>query len=135
VRRIRRATAWLLGLYLAHLFITLGWVKFDPDGFFSAAFRRWGLPPWLRVAVGALEVVGGVLLLPPWTATPAALLLACVMIVAWITRYLDGRMLDVAWISAYLLGLLWIAHEWRGHAFWGALRSRIQASDTTRPAS
>jgi hypothetical protein len=33
------------------------------------------------------------------------------MLGAWGTRAHDGRWVDVAWISAYLLGLAWIGYE------------------------
>ena len=61
-RRLRLIAAWCLGLYLAWLYVRMGWIKFDPEGFWTAAFVRWGYPPWMRIAVGAVEVVGGVML-------------------------------------------------------------------------
>lgn len=57
LKRARLAAAWLLGLYLADIFVRMGWIKFDPEGFWTAAFERWGYPTWLRIAVGAIEVV------------------------------------------------------------------------------
>jgi len=117
-KRARLAAAWCLGLYLAVMYIRMGWIKFDPGGFWTAAFHRWGYPPWLRVVVGGVEVAGGAMLLIPWTATLGALAVAFVMAGAWITRYLDGRYVDVAWISAYFVALLWIAWEWRDFRFW-----------------
>jgi putative oxidoreductase len=89
----------------------MGWVKFDPEGFWTAAFARWGYPAWFRVLIGGLEVAGGVCLVVPWTAGYGALVLALVMLGAWGTRAHDGRWVDVAWISAYLLGLAWIGYE------------------------
>lgn len=65
-RRVRLAAAWCLGLYLAWLYVRMGWIKFDPKGFWTAAFVRWGYPPWLRIAVGVVEVAGGLMLLVPW---------------------------------------------------------------------
>ena len=123
-QRLRLIAAWCLGLYLAWLYVRMGWIKFDPKGFWTAAFVRWGYPPWMRIAVGAVEVVGGVMLLLPWTATVGALALAAVMAGAWLTRYLDGRYVDVAWISAYFVGLLWIAYEWREFRPWSIARTR-----------
>ena len=117
-KRARLAVAWLLGLYLANMYIRMGWIKFDPDGFWTAAFAHWGYPAWLRVSVGWIEVAGGAMLLIPWTATAGALAVASVMGGAWITRYLDGRYVDVAWISCYFVALMWIAYEWRDFRFW-----------------
>lgn len=120
-KRFRLVLAWIVGLYLAQMYVKMGWVKFDPQGFWTASFERWGYPVWLRLAVGGIEVAGGVLILLPWTATWGALSLAAVMIGAWITRFGDGRMVDVAWISLYLVVLAWLAFEW-----WGLRRPRRQ---------
>ncbi len=38
--RIRRGLAWVVGLYLAQMYIQMGWVKFNPEGFWTAAFER-----------------------------------------------------------------------------------------------
>ncbi len=111
--RIRRGLAWVVGLYLAQMYVQMGWVKFNPEGFWTAAFERWNYPAWFRIVVGVIETAGGVLILIPWTATYAAFALAAVMAGAWVTRFGDGHMVDVAWITAYLGALLWIAFEWR----------------------
>ncbi len=66
-KRARRVLAWLVGLYLAQMFVKMGWVKFDPQGFWTAAFERWGYPVSLRLVVGVIEVAGGILI--PWTAS------------------------------------------------------------------
>ena len=112
-QRIRWTLVWLVSLYLAWMYVRMGLVKFNPEGFWTAAFERWGYPVWLRLAVGTIETVGGALLLVPWTATYSALAVAAVMVGAWITRFSDGWMGDVAWITAYLAALLWVAFEWR----------------------
>ncbi len=114
LKRIRLVAAWLLGLYLARMFVNMGWIKFDPEGFWTAAFERWGYPAWLRVPVGVLEVGGGIMLVIPWLATYGGLALAVVMGGAWVTGAGAGRWVDVAWITGYALACLWIAWEWRG---------------------
>lgn len=111
-KRLRLMAAWGLGVYLAQMFVPMGWVKFDSDGFWTAAFERWGYPIWMRWLVGAIEVAGGILLLVPWVASYAALAVGVVMLGALVTRLGDARYVDVAWISGYLAGLLWIAFEW-----------------------
>jgi putative oxidoreductase len=112
LKKVRLLAAWCLGAYLALMYVRMGWVKFDPAGFWTAAFERWGYPVWLRWLVGAIEVGGGLLLLVPWVASYAALGVSLVMVGAWVTRVRDGRYVDVAWITAYLLALVWIAFEW-----------------------
>jgi uncharacterized membrane protein YphA (DoxX/SURF4 family) len=111
-KKARLLLAWGLGLYLAQMYVSMGWIKFDPNGFWTAAFQRWGYPVWVRCLVGGIEVGGGLLLLVPWVASYAAGALGLVMAGAWMTRVRDGRLVDVAWISAYLLALSWIAFEW-----------------------
>ena len=117
-KRVRLVVAWSLGLYLAQLFIRMGWIKFDPQGFWTAAFTRWGYPPCLRVTVGCVEVAGGAMLPIPWLAPLGGIALAAVMAGAWLTRYLDGRYVDVAWITFYFAALLWITFEWWDYRFW-----------------
>lgn len=112
VRRARWVFAWLLGLYFADMYVRNGWAKFDPNGFWTPAFIRWGYPVWLRWSVGVVEVLGGALLVVPWLASYGALAVAAVMLGALVTRLHDGWMVDSAWIAAYAIGLGWIAFEW-----------------------
>jgi uncharacterized membrane protein YphA (DoxX/SURF4 family) len=110
---LRRGLALALGAYFGLMFVRMGWIKFDPNGFWTKAFERWGYPVWLRIAVGVVETAGGVALVVPWVATYGGVGLAVVMAGAWFTRFHDGRMVDVAWITTYFLGVVWIAYEWR----------------------
>ncbi len=103
------------------MYVEMGWGKFDPAGFWTPAFERWGYPAWLRLLVGFTETAGGVMLIVPWFASYGATGLAVVMLGAWITRFNDGRMVDVSWITAYLAALVWIAFEW-----WGWRRPRLR---------
>jgi len=68
-KRFRLVAAWCLGVYFAWMCVRMGWVKFDDEGSWTAAFRRWGYPVWLRKAVGGIEVAGGALLLISWVAS------------------------------------------------------------------
>jgi uncharacterized membrane protein YphA (DoxX/SURF4 family) len=112
IRRGRLLAAWLLGLYLARMYARMGWVKFDPHGFWTPAFERWGFPVWFRILIGVLEVGGAILLVVPWTASYGGIILSVVMSGAWVRRVRDGYWVDVAWISAYFVALIWIAFEW-----------------------
>lgn len=113
-KRARRLIAWLVALYLAWMYLQMGWVKFDPEGFWTEAFQKWGYPPWLRVAVGVAEVVGALALVLPWTASYGSGLLIAVMVGAWVTRFNDGWMVDVGWITLYIVALVWVG--WEGWA-------------------
>lgn len=127
-KNVRLVVAWLVAAYLARMFVSMGWVKFDPDGFWTAAFERWGYPVWLRLLVGGIEVVGGLALLLPWLASYGAISVGIVMLGALVTRFGDGRMVDVAFIAAYGAALAWIAWEW-----WQWRRPRFGAARVPSP--
>lgn len=133
-KRARLVLALLVGLYLAQMYVGAGWDKFDPDGFWAAPFERWGYPVWLRLSVGAAEVVGGVAIVVPWVATWGALLLGAVMLGAGATRALDGRWGDVLWIGVFAAALAWVGWEWKIRAV-GVRRARPSAPspDAVRP--
>ncbi|MGI9626922.1 MAG: DoxX family protein [Longimicrobiales bacterium] len=111
--RIRKGLALVVGAYLALMFFRNGVIKFDAEGFWTAPFERWGYPVWLRIVVGAIEAVGGALLVVPWLATWAGLAVGGVMVGAGVTRAIDGNWVDVSWIALYMAASLWIAWEWR----------------------
>ena len=111
--RIRRILAFLVGVYLARMFVRNGWDKFDPDGFWAEPFANWGYPVWLRLLVGFIEAGGGILILIPWTATYSGIAVAAVMAGAFYTRMGSGFPNDLMWIAGYAVALLWIAFEWR----------------------
>ncbi len=62
--------------------------------------------------MGAVEVIGGLALLVRWVASYGAGAVGAVMVGAALTRLNDGRFVDVAWITGYLVALIWIAYEW-----------------------
>jgi len=112
--RVRAVLAWLLGLYLAQLYLRMGWGKFGGDTAWTAAFTAWGYPAWFRVVVGMIEVGAGLALLAPPLSSYAALLLAAVMMGAWSTLAHDLRWRDMAEVAAYGILLGWIASvRWR----------------------
>jgi uncharacterized membrane protein YphA (DoxX/SURF4 family) len=121
-RRVRLAAAWLLGLYLASLYVRMGWGKLASGGFWAESFARWSYPSWLRVLVGAIEVAAGAALIVPWVASYGALALSLVMAGAWGTLAHEGRWGDVAWVTAYGAGLTWIAYEWWGRRLGGGAK-------------
>ena len=87
---------WCIGAYMAHNLIYHGWQKFDPDGFWTNAFVRWGYPVWFRILIGAMEFGGGLLMLVPTVRPFGALLLFVVMMGALATRIIFGTSLDDA---------------------------------------
>lgn len=112
-RLSRLGLSWLLAVWFTHLYLTMGWPKFRSDSFWTALFEHWGYPPSLRILVGVVEVAAGVLLLLPTTTTYAALALIGVMLGAAGSLARDARWNDVLTVGYYLVGLAWIAWEWR----------------------
>ena len=114
-RLARLGTSWVLAIWFAQLYVVAGWGKFWPDSFWAALFDHWGYPPSFRLLIGVLELAGGILIVAPWTTTYAALVLVVVMLGAAGSLATDARWNDVATVAGYVLGLLWVAWEWRGH--------------------
>jgi uncharacterized membrane protein YphA (DoxX/SURF4 family) len=90
-RYLTLAAVWLMSAFLALIFVRAGWVKFSDTSGWARAFAGWGYPAWFRVLVGAVEVAGGLLLLVPRTAVPAALALAAVMLGGMGTHVVHGQ--------------------------------------------
>jgi putative oxidoreductase len=71
-------TDWLLRGAIAVAFVMFGAEKFtDPQ--WVKLFQQIGFGQWFRSFTGVVEIVGGLLLLVPWTATVGLGLLACTM--------------------------------------------------------
>lgn len=85
---------WLISLWFAYRLIHNGILKFDPDGFWSPAFERWGYPDWFRILIGMLETIGGTLIIFPGVRHFGAAILFLVMLGALITRVIFGTGLD-----------------------------------------
>lgn len=112
-RAARRGVSYLLAVWFAHLYVTMGWAKFRSDSFWTGLFAHWGYPAWFRIVTGAVEVGAGVALLVPWVTTYAAAVLVVVMAGAALSLARDARMLDVLTVTLYAVGLCWIGVEWR----------------------
>ena len=119
LRLVRLGTSWLLAIWFAHLFLTMGWPKFRTDSFWTALFAHWGYPPSFRILIGAIEVTAGVLIVAPWTTTWAAFALILVMLGAAGSLATDARWDDVATVGMYIAGLAWVGWEWRRHRVGG----------------
>lgn len=112
LRRVRLVAAWLVGAYLAQLFLRAGWGKVGGDVFWTEAFAGWGYPAWFRVLVGVIELAGAVTLILPWLASYGGIALCLVMMGAWSTHAHDFRWREMAEVAVYGMGLGWIATEW-----------------------
>ncbi len=104
---------YLISMYFAWMFIKHGWLKFDPEGFWSGAFvKRWGYGLTFMYFIGVCEFAGGISLLIPRIAKYGALLLAMVMLGAMATRITFGTGIDdVISIAFNMFALLYISFE------------------------
>jgi hypothetical protein len=87
---IKTIALWLVQVLLAVLMAGSGVDKFTGPTW-QRMFRVWGYPEHFYLLIGGIEVVAGLGLLVPKTATPSALILMVVMIGASITQMLNGR--------------------------------------------
>jgi uncharacterized membrane protein YphA (DoxX/SURF4 family) len=70
---------WIASIALAALFLATGIPKLLGAEGWGRHFSRWGYPDWLRLVVGATEVVSAALLLVPRFARLGAGAIAVVM--------------------------------------------------------
>src|SRR3982074_1603023 len=86
---------WILRCAIALVFVVYGLEKFDFNNHESSwvkLFQQIGLGQWFRYLTGVVEVLGGVLVLIPWTATAGLALLASAMLGAvLILTFVIGR--------------------------------------------
>ena len=69
---------WALRSAVAAAFIVFGIDKFRGAQWVTL-FQQIGIGQWFRYCTGVVEIVGGVLVLIPWTVTAGLALLACTM--------------------------------------------------------
>jgi uncharacterized membrane protein YphA (DoxX/SURF4 family) len=81
---------WALQILASVGFVLTGFAKFFAP-FWIAGFTRWGYPDSFRMLIGVLEIVGGLLLAFPRTASYAAAMLACIMVGAFGTLIAHGE--------------------------------------------
>jgi len=87
--KLKIVALWVVQALMALVMVGPGVQKFTSP-VWQRMFRVWGYPDHFYLVIGAIEVVAGLGLLVPRLATPAALVLMCVMLGAAITRGLNG---------------------------------------------
>jgi putative oxidoreductase len=106
---------WILRGGIALVFILEGVNKFGAASGWIGLFQQIGAGQWFRYFTGVVEVLGGVLVLIPFTVTAGLALLACTMAsAALILAFVIGRPQDSVFSGALLIGLV---------AFWWNRRS------------
>lgn len=91
---------------LAAVFLASGAAKLAGTDFSVESFARWGLPDWLRLLVGALEVIGAIGLARRPTAPSAAAGLALIMAGAVVTHLRAAGEAAMALLPAALAAAL-----------------------------
>jgi putative oxidoreductase len=108
---------WILRIGIAVAFTLFGSEKFpsDPGSPWVRLFHEIGAGQWFRYFTGVVEILGGVLLLIPWTVTIGLALLACTMAsAAFILIFVIGRPGDSIVSAIFLIALaafLWNRRE------------------------
>jgi len=109
---------WILRGGIALVFVLFGAEKFpsDPGSPWVKLFQQIGARQWFRYFTGIVEVLGGVRVLIPWTATAGLALLACTMAAAVLTLvFVIGRPADSIFAGVFFIALA---------AFWWNRRRR-----------
>ena len=79
--KLKVVGTWVVAVLLAVMFVMIGSGKFMELEAWQARFAdQWGLPVWLVPLIGAMEVIGGVMLLVPKFAPAGGLLIVLVML-------------------------------------------------------
>jgi uncharacterized membrane protein YphA (DoxX/SURF4 family) len=106
MKNFRSAALWVNAIFLAGLFVLVGWSKLEgPSAIhWAARFSHWGYAPLARYVVAAIEMIGGFGFLFPRTRTMAARAIVLVMAGAFITHVWHGEWLRS--IPTCLLGAL-----------------------------
>jgi putative oxidoreductase len=64
---------------IALIFALMGWEKFNVNSMWPSFFQQLGWGEWFRYFTGVVEILGGILVLIPWTANAGLALLAATM--------------------------------------------------------
>ena len=108
---------WILRGAIAVFFVVAGADKFPskPDSEWVRMFQQIGIGQWFRYFTGGVEVLGGVLVLIPWTVPTGLALLACAMAGAvLILVFVIGRPADSIVAAVLFIGLAgfwWSRHN------------------------
>jgi len=108
-------TDWILRGGVAAAFALFGAEKFsDPQ--WVRTFQQIGFGQWFRYFTGVVEILGGLLVLLPWTVTAGLALLACTMFSAaliWIFILGQGANAIIPGAFGFALVLFWLNRRGR----------------------
>lgn len=111
--RARTIVTWVLRVVLAGMFLFSGGMKLAAAPEMYALFEDIGIGQWFRYLTGGLEVFGGIGLLLPRLAGPAALGLSAVMVGAIFTHVavVGGSVLSPLVLLAMAVVLAWLRFD------------------------
>ncbi len=89
--KARNIVTWVLQVLLGLEFILAGQAKFTRSDVWAREFNQWGFPDNFYLVIGALELIGAILIFIPRFASKAALGLGVIMIGAAITHAIHGE--------------------------------------------
>jgi uncharacterized membrane protein YphA (DoxX/SURF4 family) len=121
MHRLARIGLWILQVALMLMFLIAGGGKFGQSAW-PRMFARWGYPDHFYLVIGAIEVIAGLALLVPRTATPAALMLLVIMIGAGITHLTHNEAHRLPQILVMSTMLATVAYGRWSLAFWQKTR-------------
>jgi uncharacterized membrane protein YphA (DoxX/SURF4 family) len=111
--RAKLVVLWIVSILLAVVMVGPGTQKFTSPTW-ERMFRAWGYPENFYLVIGAIEVVGGIGLLIPKTASASGLVLSVVMIGAAITQRMNGSRNGVGELVFAALLLVIAYARWPG---------------------
>ncbi len=95
---------WILRGGIAIFFVSAGFEKFSPG--WVRLFQEIGFGQWFRYFTGVVEILGGTLVLIPWTVTMGLFLLGCTMAgAALLLIFVVGRPADSVFSGGLFIAL------------------------------
>ena len=93
---------WIPTVLLGAFFVLQGIMKLQPGSPWPKMFEEWGYPAGFHWLLGAVELLGGLLLFVPRVAGYAAVLLGTVMGGAFLTHLVHGE--TIGTITTFVIG-------------------------------
>ena len=98
--QVGRTRLWIITGFAALAFVVAGRGKFT-NPFWAKSFLRWGYSDGFRLAIGILEMAGGLLIAFPRSAVYGAIVIDAIMLGAFGTliRFHEPRSAPLFWIA------------------------------------
>lgn len=103
--KFKRIITWILQVLMGLEFLLAGQAKFTSTEAWSKMFDRYGYPDYFYLFIGALELIGAILIFFPKFASKAALGLGVIMLGATATHAIHSEWNRVI-VTVILTGIL-----------------------------